>query len=121
MPTSFDDDAVPTVQFDPRLEISPFLVFRRLRDGAPLALVDVRSQPEGSTLRGADRWSDAWRPPTDRQVVLFDDDGSLAVPLAERYQGEGHAHVKALFGGLQLWRFSLDPEVVGEDTFLEEV
>ena len=52
-------------------------------------------------------------------MVLFDYDGVEALPLAERYQSEGHANVKALFGGLQLWRFSLDPEVVGQDTFLE--
>jgi hypothetical protein len=119
MPTTFSDDATPTVQFDPRLEISPFLVFRRLNDGSPLALVDVRPEPGATTLRGAAQWTADWRPPEDLQVVLFDEDGATAIELAERYQQEGHAHVKALFGGLQLWTFSLDPDVVGQDTFLD--
>ena len=30
-------------------------------------------------------------------------------------------HVKALFGGLELWKFSLDPNVVGEHTYLIEL
>lgn len=118
MPTTFGEDEVPTVQFDPRLEISPFLVFKRLKDGSPISLVDVRDGPSSLTLRGSEMWTEEWQPPSDRQVVLFDDDGSMALPLAERYQADGHPHVKALFGGLQLWHFSLDPEVVGEDTFL---
>ena len=119
MPTTFDADEVPTVRFDPRLEISPFLVFKRLAAGTPLALVDVRSRPSELTLRGALPWSEDWQPPSDTQVVLFDEDGSEALRLAERYQTQGHAHVKALFGGLQLWQFSLDPEVLERDTFLE--
>lgn len=119
MPTTFDEDEVPTVQFDPRLEISPFLVFKRLAAGTALALVDVRAAPSGLTLRGATSWSEDWRPPADVQVVLFDEDGSEALALAERYQAQGHPHVKALFGGLQLWEFSLDPEVLERDTFLE--
>lgn len=121
MPTTSDEDGTPIVHFDVRLEISPFLVFRRLRDGKPLSLVDVRADPQGHTLAGAERWSSDWQPPADRQVVLFDEDGSLAIPLAERFQEQGHAHVKALFGGLELWKFSLDPKVVGAETFLVEI
>jgi hypothetical protein len=33
-------------------------------------------------------------------------------------QAAGWPRVRALFGGLDLYEFSLDPEVVGEETFL---
>ena len=33
--------------------------------------------------------------------------------------GAGYERVKMLFGGLELYEFSLDPEVVGSETFLE--
>jgi hypothetical protein len=50
--------------------------------------------------------------------VLFDDDGSLAAEGARHMQAAGYPRVRALFGGLELWEFSLDPEVVGEETYL---
>lgn len=118
MPTNFLDDETPVVQFDLRLEISAFVVFRRLRDGKPMSLIDVRPEPEGYTLEGAEPFLEGWQPPSDRQVVLFDDDGRRAIEIAGRFQEEGHTHVKALFGGLELWKFSLDPEIVGAETFL---
>jgi len=33
MPTRYLDDETPVVQFDPLLEISPFVLFRRLKEG----------------------------------------------------------------------------------------
>ena len=118
MPTHFDDDETPIVQFDMRYEISAFLIFRRLRDGKPVTLIDVREDPSGYTLQGGQRVSADWEPPTDRPVVLFDDDGTEAIKAAEHYHERGFTNVKALFGGLDLWKFSLDPEVVGQETFL---
>jgi rhodanese-related sulfurtransferase len=119
MPTTYRDDGKPVVQFDPRLEISPFALFRRLReDRAPL-LVDVRAQPGGHTLEGAMLLPyDSWRPPEDTDVVLFDDNGAAAVAHAARLQQAGFERTRALFGGLELYEFSLDPEVVGQKTFL---
>ena len=37
---------------------------------------------------------------------------------ARRLQAQGYPRVKALFGGLELYEFSLDPEVVGSETYL---
>ena len=54
-------------------------------------------------------------------TVMFDDDGTVALDVAEAFQERGHAQVKALFGGLELWKFSLDPNVVGEHTYLIEL
>lgn len=119
MPTHFRDDGTPVVQFNPLLEVSPFDLFQDLREGRDVLLVDVRPEPGRLTLSGAESWpGDDWEPPGDRRVVLFDDDGSLAVPAAHRLLGKGFEEVKALFGGLDLYEFSLDPEVVGEETFL---
>jgi hypothetical protein len=120
MPTRFLDDATPVVQFDPLLEISPFALYRRLKDGDPPLLLDVRPEPGGRlNLQGSLPYpGPEWSPPADRDVVLFDDDGAIAVDGARHMQSAGWPRVKALFGGLELYEFSLDPEVVGEETFL---
>ncbi len=119
MPLHFRSDDKPVVEFDPRLELSPFTLFRRLREGQALLLVDVRSAPRGWTLRGASPLpGPTWVPPAGQDVLLFDDDGTEAVTVARELQAQGHPTVRALFGGLRLYEFSLDPEVVGEETFL---
>jgi hypothetical protein len=119
MPTRFLDDSTPVVQFDPQLEVSPFALFRRIKDGHPPVLIDVRSQPGALTLAGAIPYPGSeWSPPADEDVVLFDEDGSLAIDGARHMQAAGWPRVKALFGGLELYEFSLDPEVIGEETFL---
>jgi hypothetical protein len=127
MPTRWLEDSTPIVQFDPQLEISPFALFRRLKDGEAPLLVDVRVEPGRDpepgighrTLQGAIPYpGPEWSPPKDRDVVLFDQDGSAAVDGARHMQAAGWPRVKALFGGLDLYEFSLDPQVVGEETFL---
>ncbi|HSM50124.1 MAG TPA: rhodanese-like domain-containing protein [Thermoanaerobaculia bacterium] len=119
MPTVRLADDTPVVQFDPQVEVSPFLLFRQLREGRPPRLLDVRAQPEGATLAGAE-WIDlaTWVPEAGVEAVLFDDDGELAVAAVRRLQAAGHGGIRALFGGLDLWSFALDPEVVGEETYL---
>jgi hypothetical protein len=119
MPTRYLDDETPVVQFDPQLEVSPFVLFRRLQEDQPPILIDVRPEPGPLTLRGAIPYpGPEWSPPADRDVVLFDDEGALAVEGARHMQAAGYPRVKALFGGLDLYEFSLDPDVVGQDTFL---
>src|SRR5436305_11849270 len=121
MPTRFLDGEtpVPVVQFDPQLEVSPFALFRRLKDGDPPLLLDVRPAPGRLSLAGALPYPGPdWSPPADRDVVLVDDDGAAAVDGARHMQAAGWPRVKALFGGLDLYDFSLDPAVVGEETFL---
>ncbi len=121
MPTRYLDDATPIVQFDPQLEVSPFALFRRMKDGDPPLLVDVRPAPGRLSLQGAIPYPGPdWSPPLDRDVVLIDDDGSQAIDGARHMQAAGWPNVKALFGGLELYEFSLDPEVVGEETFLRK-
>lgn len=121
MPTYYRDKETPVVQFDPLLEMSPFTLFRRLREERAPLLVDVRAAPGRLRLTGAVEWpGEEWAPPDDRDTVLFDDDGSEALPIAIRLQGEGHERVRLLFGGLELYEFSLDPAVVGEETYLTE-
>jgi hypothetical protein len=107
------------IHFDPQLEISPFTLFRQLKEGHPPLLVDVRPAPGRLSLAGAIPGAGAeWTPPDRVDVVLFDDDGALAVEVARRLQAGGFSQVRALFGGLELYEFSLDPAVVGAETFL---
>jgi len=119
MPLHIRSDNKPVVEFDPRLELSPFTLFRRLREGQALVLMDVRAEPSGLTLQGAKQLpGPQWVPPDGQDVLLFDDDGTEAVAVAQALQARGHHAVRALFGGLQLYEFSLDPDVVGQGTFL---
>ncbi|HEX7182181.1 MAG TPA: hypothetical protein VF756_10085 [Thermoanaerobaculia bacterium] len=119
MPTRYLDDATPIVQFDPQLEVSPFALFRQMKEGRAPLLIDVRPEPGPLTLQGAIPYPGPdWSPPKDEDVVLFDDDSSIAIEGARHMQTSGWPRVKALFGGLELYEFSLDPEVVGEETFL---
>ena len=120
MPTLRLPDDTPVVQFDALLEVSPFALFRRLREGRGPRLLDARPPGGARTLAGAERLpSDSWEPEaTDADILLFDDDGSLAVPQARRLQAAGFERVRALFGGLDHYEFALDPQVVGEETFL---
>jgi len=119
LPTFYRKDQKPVVQFDPRLEVSPFALYRRLDEGKDTLLVDVRAGGCERSLEGAIAGGEDWKPPSaDRDVVLFDDDGTQAVEAAAQLIESGYPRVRALFGGLDLYEFSLDPQVVGERTFL---
>lgn len=130
MPTFRGQGGAPVVQFDPTVEVSPFSLFRLLKAGSPPSLIDVRMdaqeeagvevQADLRSLRGAESMPDeAWTPAEpDTEVVLFDDNGTRAVDVARRLQRDGFPRARALFGGLDLYEFSLDPEIVGSDTFL---
>jgi len=119
MPTRYLDDETPVVQFDPLLEVSPFVLFRRIKEGEAPLIVDVRPDPGRLTLQGAIPYPGPdWSPPQDCDVVLFDEDGSIAIEGARHMQSAGYPRVKALFGGLELYEFSLDPEVIGQETYL---
>jgi len=112
-------DGLPVVAFEPDAEISPFTLFKRLQKGHEILLVDVRADRGDRSLKGAVAWpGEDWEPPADREVVLYDEAGDKAVRIARAYQERGHAGVKALFGGLDLWSFALDPEIVGTETYL---
>lgn len=119
MPTYMRQDRKPVVQFEPALEISPFILFRRLKKGQELHLFDVRPTPGPLSLAGARRWpGEGWEPEDERPVVLFDHNGSTAIRIVQQLQAAGFDQVRALFGGLELYEFSLDPQVVGSETYL---
>ena len=120
MPTYLRPDDKPVVHFDPLIEISPFTLFRLLKEDRAPMLVDARESPTGVTLEGAlPLPGEAWEPDEAARVVLFDEDGREAEPIVRHLQGKGFTNVKMLFGGLELYVFSLDPQVVGETTFLK--
>jgi rhodanese-related sulfurtransferase len=106
------------IPFDLRLDVSPFALFRALVEGRRPLLVDVRLAPGASSFAGAVPWPGAgWSPP-DADVVFFDDGGTLAREAARRLQDQGFPRARALYGGLALYDFALDPAVVGEERFL---
>jgi hypothetical protein len=113
------------IRFDPDLHLSPYTLFRRLlscrgwpEKETPL-LVDLRQGAEGPRLAGSRPWpGPGWEPPADRDVVLVDQAGKQALEAVRRLRGEGHARVWALYGGVALYDFALDPAVVGDERFL---
>lgn len=119
MPSYLRPDDKPVVQFDATIEVSPFALFRQLKEGNAPLLVDVRAAPEGTTFRDSLPYpGETWEPEPAQRVVLFDRDGSEAEPIVRRLQAAGFEQVRMLFGGLELYEFALDPQVVGEETFL---
>lgn len=101
--------------------MSPYALFRALREGQDPLLVDVREERGTVAFLGAETWGGPdWTPPAGRDVVLVDDDGAAALALARRLRAVGHRRVRSLFGGLRLYDHALDPAVVGDERFLEE-
>lgn len=121
MPTYAREDGKPIVQFNADLELSPFALYRRLKSGRPPILLDGR-KTGGSrrTLEGALPYPGGdWIPEDrDRDIVVFDDDGTDALEIVVSLRKRGCARTRLLFGGLDLYEFSLDPDVVGCETFL---
>lgn len=117
MPVDHLPDGTPVVRFAEGLEVSPYELFRGLRDGRTYLLLDVREEPGALSLAGARPFAGAGLP-EGVETVLFDDDGSRAFTLARELRGRGRLQVRALFGGLRLYDFALDPEVVGHERFL---
>ncbi|HEX4495335.1 MAG TPA: hypothetical protein VIE43_06690 [Thermoanaerobaculia bacterium] len=109
------------IRFYPRLQISPFALFRAFKEGRAPVLVDVRMVPGLSSFpRAIQFWDPEWDPPEELEAVLFDDDGEEATALALELQKAGFPRMRALFGGLKLYDFALDPGVVGEERFLRD-
>lgn len=121
MPTYTRDDGKPIVQFDAGLEISPFDLLRRLRSDRPPMLVDGRAEAGGTrSLAGALPYPGVGWVPEGKEdpVVVFDDSGSEALEMVLELRKRGYSGVRLLFGGLELYEFSLDPRVTGQETFL---
>lgn len=118
MPPPTDAEPLPAIDLDPEAEITPHALFRELSEGRRPLLVDVRAEGGRFSLAGAVAWpGEAWEPP-GAGAVLFDDDGRAARDLARRLRARGFARVRSLYGGLRLYDFALDPEVVGSERFL---
>jgi hypothetical protein len=113
----------PVPEIEEPLHISPYELFRRLADGEAMSLIDLR--PSGRTLRGATHRPDLRAPSQEVQslphlaagTILVDWTDTDATELARRLRAAGH-DVRALYGGIELWEFALDPQVVGEERFL---
>ncbi|MCH7666061.1 MAG: rhodanese-like domain-containing protein [Acidobacteria bacterium] len=121
MPTYTRDDGKPIVQFDATLEISPFALLRRLLSDRPPILIDGRPEPHQQwTLAGSLPYPGSdWAPAGKEQtVVVFDDHGGEALEMVLELRKRGYPQVYLLFGGLELYEFSLDPEITGQETFL---
>ncbi len=111
--------------FDPDLHIAPAALLHKLRcvfakKGASLQVFDMRTGEVETRLRGAEPLPEGkkgdvhWSPTPGVEVVLIDEDGSAATEAARAWRQAGYENVRALYGGMRLYEFSLDVEVVGE-------
>lgn len=118
-----DPADLPPVRFDPAIDVSPYELFRRLREGRPPALYHLQGRERFRlTLYGArpvteDRLRAGWTPPEEESFWL-DGDGVRSREVALDLRRRGARGVRALFGGLRLYDYALDPRVVGEERYL---
>jgi len=103
--------------FDPALDCDPYTLFRRLQEGTPPLLLALSAT--NPRLTAAQPWNPDQPLPTATEIVLVDQDGTIARSLALRLRQAGHHHVHALFGGIALYDYCLDPRVVGDERFLQ--
>lgn len=122
MPVQRRNDGVPVVSFDPTLEVTPFELFTRLREGVDVPmLVDLREGTTAWRLRGSVLASQTEiEPPVDRDAVFYDQDGTLSAKSVRSWRERGYIRTWALMGGIDLYRFCLDPDVLETDTFLQQ-
>lgn len=112
--------------FDPDLHIAPAALLHKLRAGASLQLLDMRTGAVETRLRGAEplpegkKWDVHWSPTPGVDAVLVDEDGTAATEAVRAWRRAGYGDVRAIYGGMRLYEYSLDAEVVGE-RFLEAV
>lgn len=106
-PSSPEETPFEIEPFDPEIHVSPHALFRRLKD----ALEGVGRGPDGEGGQGGEG-------PEERNVILVDADGLEATRRARELREAGHQRVFALYGGLELYDYALDPLVVGEERFL---
>jgi hypothetical protein len=119
------NDATPPFADPPAIEeplhITPFELFRRLSEGETPTMIDLRA--DGATLRGATRrpeLRDAGAGITlEDGAILIDWSDAETTRLARLLRAAGR-DVRALYGGIELWDFALDPQVVGEERFLTD-
>jgi hypothetical protein len=113
------DDLAPGIDFDPRRHLSPYRLFRWLRERRPLTLLDLRPPPVSITLAGARPFGNPQDlSAADNPIVLFDLDGASAAEALEGLPAELRSTARILFGGIELYEYCLDPQVVGEERFL---
>lgn len=110
--------AVPS--FEPEIHIAPVELFRLLAEPEPPLLIEWAAAASGVTFVGALPWPGPdWRPAApETAIVVVDADGRAATDLARRLRAEGFTGVRALYGGVDLYEFALDPEVVGPERHL---
>lgn len=106
--------------FDPEIHVSPHALFRRLHDaaeGMKIAprLLDLR--PPGAAVRFRETVGFSERA---SGTILVDDDGLEATRRARELRKEGREKIYALYGGMELYDYALDPLVVGTERFLVE-
>ena len=104
---------------DQKLQVSPKEVAERLRAGAQVALIDVRSREEwdavhieGSTFFTQELMQEIISESAkDREFVFICHHGIRSLDAASFFAGHGFEHVRSMTGGIDAWSIEVDPDL----------
>ena len=117
------DEVIETIlaghEADQRLQISPTEVAERLRAGAQVALIDVRSREEwdavhieGSKFFTQELMQEIMSESAkDREFVFICHHGIRSLDAASFFAGHGFEHVRSMTGGIDAWSIEVDPDL----------
>ena len=117
------DEVIETIltghEADQKLQISPTEVAERLRAGAQVALIDVRSREEwdavhieGSKLFTQELMQEIMSESAkDREIVFICHHGIRSLDAASFFAGHGFEHVRSMRGGIDAWSIEVDPDL----------
>ena len=104
---------------DASVQICPIDVKKRLDQGEPLKMLDIRTKEEWEAVRlpEATRMSQdsmqeilgKW--PREGLMVIYDHTGKNSLDAATYFQGQGFTNVRCLDGGIDAWSEQVDSSV----------
>lgn len=112
---------------DRAMLIEPAALAKRLAEGAPLRLLDIRTREEHEAVRidGSDFLSQELQQqlfagPPDQELVLYDHRGRDVLDRCAWFHGHGLRNTRGLAGGIDAWSQEVDSSLPRYRLELEE-
>jgi rhodanese-related sulfurtransferase len=114
-PTEAIDHVVESDAADRAMQIEPADLKKRMEDGEPVQLLDVRTREEFDAVKidGAQFFTqDSMQAMSDWNrddlLVIYDHQGNRSMDAAAYFQGHGFKNVRSLRGGIDAWSAEVD-------------
>lgn len=113
------DHITTSHEADQSMQIEPGELAKRLGDGEPVYLLDVRTREEfeavklpGANLFTQELMQDILGNGSRSSLfVIYDHTGARSMDAAAYFQGHGFENVKSLRGGIDAWSTEVDPKL----------